>query len=61
MYLLNKQTEIEQESKKVKGFDEKVQLFREIMDITRDMLIDGTIPKEEANKTSISINKTSTK
>ena len=51
MYLLNKQTEIEQESKKSERvFDEKVQLFREIMDITRDMLIDGTISKEEVNK-----------
>ena len=51
MYLLNKQTEIEQESKKSERvFDEKVQLFREIMDITRDMLLDGTISKEEINK-----------
>ena len=42
MYLLNKQTEIEQESKKSERvFDEKVRLFREIMDITRDMLLDG--------------------
>ena len=40
MYLLNKQTEIEQESKKSeKVFDEKVQLFKEIMTITRDSLI----------------------
>ena len=51
MYLLNKQTEIEQESKKSERvFDEKVQLFREIMGITRDMLLDGTISKEEINK-----------
>ena len=51
MYLLNKQTEIEQESKKSERvFDEKVQLFREIMDITRDMLLDGAISKEEINK-----------
>lgn len=51
MYLLNKQTEIEQESKKSERvFDEKVRLFREIMDITRDMLIDGKISKEEVNK-----------
>ena len=51
MYLLNKQTEIEQESKKSERvFDEKVRLFREIMDITRDMLLDGKISKEEVNK-----------
>ncbi|GIS48696.1 MAG: hypothetical protein Ct9H90mP22_2840 [Gammaproteobacteria bacterium] len=48
MYLLKKQTEIEQESKKnERVFDEKVRLFREIMDITRDMLLDGKISKEE--------------
>ena len=42
---------IEQESKKSERvFDEKVQLFREIMDITRDMLLDGKISKEEINK-----------
>ena len=51
MYLLNKQTEIEQESKKSERvFDEKVQLFREIMDISRDMLLDGQISKEEVNR-----------
>ena len=51
MYLLNKQTEIEQESKKSERvFDEKVRLFREIMDITRDMLLDGRISKEEINR-----------
>ena len=51
MYLLNKQTEIEQESKKSERvFDEKVRLFREIMDITRDMLLDGKISKEEINR-----------
>ena len=51
MYLLNKQTEIEQESKKSeKVFDEKVQLFKEIMTITRDMLLDGKISKEEINR-----------
>ena len=51
MYLLNKQTEIEQESKKSERvFGEKVQLFREIMDISRDMLLDGQISKEEVNR-----------
>ena len=51
MYLLNKQTEIEQESKKSERvFDEKVRLFREIMDITRDMLLDEKISKEEINR-----------
>ena len=51
MYLLNKQTEIEQESKKSERvFDEKVRLYQQILDITRDMLIDGNLTEEEINK-----------
>ena len=51
MYLLNKQTEIEQESKKSERvFDEKVRLYQHILDITRDMLIDGNLTEEEINR-----------
>ena len=51
MYLLNKQTEIEQESKKgERVFDEKVKLYQSILDITRDMMMDGKITSEEINK-----------
>ena len=51
MYLLNKQTEIEQESKRgERVFDEKVQLYQSMLDIVGDMLMDGKISKEEVNK-----------
>jgi hypothetical protein len=51
MYLLNKQTEIEQESKKSERvFDEKVKLYQTILDITRDMLMDGKITDKEINR-----------
>jgi hypothetical protein len=51
MYLLNKQTEIEQESKKgERVFDEKVKLYQSILDITKNMMSDGKITKEEVNE-----------
>lgn len=51
MYLLNKQTEIEQESKRSERvFDEKVKLYQQIMDIMRDMLLDSKISNEEINR-----------
>jgi hypothetical protein len=51
MYLLNKQTEIEQESKKgERVFDEKVKLYQSILDITKNMMRDGKITKEEINE-----------
>jgi len=51
MYLLNKQTEIEQESKKSERvFEEKVQLYQGMLDTVGEMLIDGKISKEEINK-----------
>jgi len=51
MYLLNKQTEIEQESKKSERvFDEKVQLYQSMLDTVGEMLMDGKISKEEINK-----------
>ena len=51
MYLLNKQTEIEQESKKSERvFDEKVQLYQNILNTTRDMIEDGNISIDEITK-----------
>ena len=51
MYLLNKQTEVEQESKRGERiFDEKVQLYTAILDTTKSILADGIISKEEINK-----------
>ncbi len=51
MYLLNKQTEIEQESKKSERvFDEKVKLYQSILEITKEMLADGKLSKDEINK-----------
>ena len=51
MYLLNKQTEIEQESKRgERVFDEKVQLYQSFLDTVGEMLKDGTISKDEINK-----------
>jgi len=51
MFLLNKQTEIEQESKKSERvFDEKVKIYQEILDITKDMLLDGKLTLEEFNR-----------
>ena len=51
MYLLNKQTEIEQESKRSERvFDEKVQLYQGMLNSVGEMLMDGKISKEEINK-----------
>tara|TARA_B100001287_G_scaffold183421_1_gene154733 strand:+ start:262 stop:1125 length:864 start_codon:yes stop_codon:yes gene_type:complete len=51
MYLLNKQTEIEQESKKSeKLFEEKLKIYWEIFDATELMLEDGCISKEKEMK-----------
>lgn len=51
MFLLNKQTEIEQESKKSERvFDEKVKIYQKILDITRDMLMDGSLTQQEINR-----------
>ena len=48
MYLLNKQTEIEQESKKgERVFDEKVKLYQKILNNTKTMVEDGAISKAE--------------
>ena len=51
MYLLNKQTEIEQESKKgERVFDEKVILYKEILITTENMIEDGVITADEVTK-----------
>ena len=48
MFLLNKQTEIEQESKKSERvFDEKVLLYKNILDLAKNMLEDGHIDSKE--------------
>ena len=47
MYLLNKQTEIEQESKKGERiFEQKIKLYDELLADTEKMLRDGKITKE---------------
>ena len=51
MYLLNKQTEIEQESKKSERvFDEKVKLYKEILNITKEIIEDEIITANEVAK-----------
>ena len=48
MFLLNKQTEIDQESKQSERvFDEKVLLYKNILDISKNMLQDGQIDSKE--------------
>ena len=48
MYLLNKQTEIEQESKKSERvFEEKVKIYQKILTQTKSMVEDGAISKAE--------------
>ena len=48
MFLLNKQTEIEQESKKSERvFDEKVHLYKDILQNTKGMLEDGQLDSKE--------------
>jgi len=48
MFLLNKQTEIEQESKKSERvFDEKVHLYKHILETTKIMLEDGQLDSKE--------------
>ncbi len=51
MFLLNKQTEIEQESKKSERlFDEKVNIYQKIFDLSSDMLMDGKLSQDEINR-----------
>ena len=51
MYLLNKQTEIEQESKRgEKIFEEKMKIYSDIFDKTEKMLDDGKISKNDEMK-----------
>jgi len=56
MYLLNKQTEIEQESKKSeKVFEEKVELYKSMLATTKEMLRDGKISSQETTELSFSM------
>ena len=56
MYLLNKQTEIEQESKKSeKVFEEKVELYKKMLESTREMLSDAKISSKETTELSFSM------
>lgn len=51
MYLLNKQTEIEQESKRSERlFDERIKLFQILLDVTEDMIEDGHISGKEIKR-----------
>jgi len=51
MYLLNKQTEIEQESKKSERiFEKKIKLYDQLINQTEAMLDDGQISKEDEMK-----------
>ncbi len=51
MYLLNKQTEIEQESKRgEKVFEEKMKIYSDIFNKTEQMLDDGKISKNDEMK-----------
>ena len=53
MYLLNKQTEIEQESKKSERiFEQKIKLYDQLINQTEAMLDDGQISKEDEMKKS---------
>ena len=48
MFLLNKQTEIEQESKKSERvFDEKVVLYKDILGMSKELLEDGQLDSKE--------------
>jgi hypothetical protein len=53
MYLLNKQTEIEQESKKSeKIFEEKVTMYKKMLQATRSIVADGKLSSLETNELS---------
>jgi hypothetical protein len=56
MYLLNKQTEIEQESKRSeKVFEEKVKVYKSMLNLTKDILSDGKLSSLETNQISFSM------
>lgn len=56
MFLLNKQTEIEQESKRgERVFDEKVRLYQNILQTTRDIVEDGIITSTEITQIPFAI------
>jgi len=56
MYLLNKQTEIEQESKKSeKVFEEKVELYKSMLATTKEILRDGKLSSQETTDLSFAM------
>lgn len=56
MYLLNKQTEIEQENKKSeKVFEEKVELYKSMLATTKEMLRDGKLSSQETTELSFAM------
>jgi hypothetical protein len=56
MYLLNKQTEIEQESKKSeKVFEEKVELYKSMLATTKEILRDGKLSSQETTELSFAM------
>ena len=56
MYLLNKQTEIEQETKKSeKVFEEKVALYKSMLSVAKNMISDGKISSQETTELSFSM------
>ena len=56
MYLLNKQTEIEQETKKSeKVFEEKVELYKAMLATTKEMLRDGKVSSQETTELSFAM------
>ena len=56
MYLLNKQTEIEQERKKSeKVVEEKVALYKSMLSVAKNMISDGKISSQETTELSFSM------
>ena len=56
MYLLNKQTEIEQENKKSeKVFEEKVELYKSMLATTKEILRDGKLSSQETTELSFAM------
>ena len=56
MYLLNKQTEIEQESKKSeKVFEEKIELYKSMLSTTKEILSDGKLSSQETTELSFAM------
>ena len=51
MYLLNKQTEIEQNSKRgEKVFEQKIEFYKGLLSMVKDILLDGKLNGQEVNQ-----------